>query len=91
MPQKPPAQRANLKSKRLVYLPGSEVFRFIENNAYTCVQVVTYKVAEPAFNENPQEKPAGVFQPKDPKMQAVVREVQYWNCEGFEQGERRRG
>ena len=81
---------ANLKSKRLIYLPGNEIFRFIENNPYTCVQVVTYNITEPAFNENP-EKPAGLFKPKEPKMQAVTREVQYWNCEGFEQGERRSG
>ena len=60
MPQRPPLQRANLKSKRLVYLSGTDIFRFIENNAYTCVQVVTYKIKEPAFNENP-EKPAGLF------------------------------
>ena len=87
MPQRPPLQRPNLKSKRLIYLPSSEIFRFVENNAYTCVQVVTYKIKEPVFNEN-QEKPIGFTKPKEPHMQAVVREVQYWNCEGFEQGER---
>jgi hypothetical protein len=87
-PRQPRQQAANLKSHRLIYLSGSDIFRFIENNPYTCVQVVTYKIKEEIFSEIKQEKTIGMVQPKEPHMQAMVREVQYWNCEGFEQGER---
>ena len=84
-----PKQSANLKSKRLIYLTNAQIFRFIENNPYTCVQVVTYKVREP--DEMPIEPSNAESKVKGPKMEEIIRYVQYWNCAGFEDGEVKAG
>lgn len=91
MAGRPPISRgrANLKSKRLIYLTQDDIFRFIENNPSICVQVVTYKYkGDTDVLPTELENMPGTAGPKEPKFAAVVRWVQFWNCEGFEQGER---
>lgn len=91
MPGRPPGPRgsANLKTKRLIYLTNAEIFRYIEQHPFTCVQVVTFHERNEELITETVQMPGRFQMPKEPKFAAVVREVQFWNCDGFEQGERR--
>ena len=99
-PNRPPvqSQRANLKSKRLVYIQRDELFRFVGEHPYTCVQYVTYgtKQTEEAEPEA-ESKYESFIKPKMPDEltmeiykhnASTVRYVQYFNCAGYEFGEK---
>jgi len=80
-------QGVNLKSKRLIYIQSSELFRFVANNPSTCVQFVTFtlKEKEPITMDASKTK---MSRPLFPKPAEMVRHVQYFHCEGHKFGER---
>jgi hypothetical protein len=90
--------RANLLTTRLVYLRQEDVFRFVAANPSICTQYITFKM-KGTDEQGTQSELPGTTKPKflDPLAQLIkthnlntVGTVQYFNCAGYEQGERQR-
>jgi hypothetical protein len=78
--------KSNLRTRNLVYLSNADIFRYIENHPFQCVQVVTYQTKEPAMIEPDNAKDAKRKEETEIHFDEIIRTVHFWNCDDFEDG-----
>jgi hypothetical protein len=75
------------RPKSLVYLSNADIFRYIQNSPFQCIQVVSYAIKQAEMVEPNNAQDAKRREEVGIKFDEIIRTVEFWNCDDFAQGE----